>query len=256
MVVRANRVDHSIGGHISTYASAATLFEVGLQPFLPRTHRGIRGRHRLSAGTCISRRLCARVSGRPSVRRSSWKTSAANSETGGGLSSYPHPWLMPDFWEYPDGVDGPRTAHGHLPGPLQPVSRRPRPETGHRCKVWAFLGDGETDEPEGWAASPWLPAKISTISFSSSIATCSAWTARCAAMEKSSRNWKPLSGAPAGIVIKVLWGSDWDPLFERDTEGPAGQAPGRNGGRRICRSCPSNQAPMFASMYLVPIPGC
>ncbi len=73
MVVRANRVDHSIGGHISTYASAATLVRSRIQSFLPRAHRAVRGRHRLSAGTCFSRRLFPRLSGRPPVHEAAGK---------------------------------------------------------------------------------------------------------------------------------------------------------------------------------------
>ena len=72
---------------------------------------------------------------------------------GGGLSSYPHPWLMPEFLAVSDGFDGPGADHGDLPGPLQPLPAASRPQ-GHLAnqKVWCFVGDGETDEPESLGA--------------------------------------------------------------------------------------------------------
>src|SRR5258707_5749724 len=147
MVVRANRVDHSIGGHISTYASAATLFEVGFNHFF-------RGRTEEFEGDTVylqghaSPGVYARafLEGRLSAKK--LENFRRELRPDGGLSSYPHPWLMPDFWDYP-------TVSMAL-SPLMAIyqarfnryleDRAIKPKTN--AKVWAFLGDGETDEPE------------------------------------------------------------------------------------------------------------
>ena len=151
MVVRANRVEDGIGGHISTFASSATLYEVGLQSLLPRP-RARRRRHDLFPGPRA----------RPASTRARFSKAACRVEQlenfrrelkpGGGLSSYPHPWLMPDFWEFP-------TVSMGL-GPIMAIyqarfnryleDRGLKPKTD--AKVWAFLGDGETDEPEALGA--------------------------------------------------------------------------------------------------------
>ena len=112
-----------------------------------------RRRPGLLPGPRLARHVRARVPRRPARRSSSSRTSAASCSRGGGLSSYPHPWLMPDFWEVPHGVDGPRPDHGDLPGALHPLPGGPRPQAdAPSSKVWAFLGDGETDEPESLGA--------------------------------------------------------------------------------------------------------
>ncbi|SOZ34855.1 protein of unknown function [Cupriavidus neocaledonicus] len=120
-------------------------------------------------------------------------------EVGGeGLSSYPHPWLMPDFWQFP-------TVSMGL-GPLMAIYQtrfmkylqaRDIAKTDDR-KVWVFLGDGEMDEPESLARSAWRPGSAWATLCSSSTPIFSAWTDRCAATERSCRNWKASSWAPAG----------------------------------------------------------
>jgi pyruvate dehydrogenase E1 component len=147
MVVRANRVDHSIGGHISTYASAATLFEVGFNHFF-------RGRTDEFEGDTVylqghaSPGVYARafLEGRLSMKQ--LENFRRELREGGGLTSYPHPWLMPDFWEFPTVSMGlsPLMAiyQARFNRYLEDRSMKPRTD----AKVWAFLGDGETDEPE------------------------------------------------------------------------------------------------------------
>ena len=100
MVVRANRHEDGIGGHISTFASAATLYEVAFNHFFRGRERP-RRRHGLLPGPRLARHLRPRLPRRPAVAASSSRTSAASSSRAGGLSTYPHPWLMPDFWEFP-----------------------------------------------------------------------------------------------------------------------------------------------------------
>ncbi len=148
MVVRANRVEDGIGGHISTYASAATLYEVGFNHFF-------RGDDGHATATIFFQGhaapgIYARASSKAVSPPRSSRTSAAS--CGGGLSSYPHPWLMPDFWEFPTRFDGARADRRHLPRAVQPIPRRPRHEGGRATEGLGFLGDGETDEPESLGA--------------------------------------------------------------------------------------------------------
>jgi pyruvate dehydrogenase E1 component len=218
MVVRANRLSDGIGGHISTYASAATLYEVGFNHFF-------RGKGREGDGDIIyfqghaSPGIYARafLEGRlPVERLQNFRHELAQ---GGGLSSYPHPWLMPDFWEFP-------TVSMGL-GPIMSIYQArfnryledrnlKKPSTS---KVWAFLGDGETDEPESLGAITLASReKLDNL----------IWVINC--------NLQRLDGPVRGNgqiiqelealfrgagwnVIKVLWGSDWDPLLAKDHEG-------------------------------------
>src|SRR5919204_2970404 len=157
MVVRANRVSEGIGGHISTYASAATLYEVGFNHFF-------RGKGRDGEGDKIyfqghaSPGIYARafLEGRlPAEKLENFRREL---RPGGGLSSYPHPWLMPDFWEFPTvsmGL-GPIISiyQARFIRYLQDRGLKPH----SNAKVRAFLGDGETDEPEALGAIT-LPAR-------------------------------------------------------------------------------------------------
>ena len=146
MVVRANRVEDGIGGHISTFASSATLYEVAFNHFF-------RGRENGNEGDVVyfqghaSPGIYARafLEGRLSVEQ--LENFRRELKPGGGLSSYPHPWLMPEFWEMPTvsmGL-GPIMAiyQARFNQYLEDRGLKPRTD----AKVWAFLGDGETDEP-------------------------------------------------------------------------------------------------------------
>ena len=126
--------EDGIGGHISTYASAATLLRGRLQPLLPRPARSAhRRRPGLLPGPRLARHLRPRLSRRPALARSSCDNFRRELAPGGGLSSYPHPWLMPDFWQFPTVSMGLGPIIGDLPGALQPLPRAPRPRrpTGH-----------------------------------------------------------------------------------------------------------------------------
>jgi pyruvate dehydrogenase E1 component len=218
MVVRANRVDHSIGGHISTYASAATLFEVGFNHFF-------RGRTPEFEGDTVylqghaSPGVYARafMEGRLSAKK--LENFRRELREGGGLSSYPHPWLMPDFWEYP-------TVSMGL-GPLMAIyqarfnryleDRGLKPKTD--AKVWAFLGDGETDEPETLGAITLASREnLDNLIF---VINCNLQRLD-GPVRGNGKIVQELEAAFRGAgwnCIKVLWGSDWDPLFERDVDG-------------------------------------
>jgi len=151
MVVRANKLEDGIGGHISTFASSATLYEVGYNHFF-------RGRDNGNEGDIIyfqghgSPGIYARAFLEGRLTQEQLVNFRREFAEGGGLSSYPHPWLMPNFWEFP-------TVSMGL-GPIMAIyqarfnryleDRGLKPKTD--AKVWAFLGDGETDEPESLGA--------------------------------------------------------------------------------------------------------
>ena len=219
MVVRGNRRDAGIGGHISTYASAATLFEVGFNHFFRAGSDGTGRRHRAISRGMPSPGIYARafLEGRITVEQ--LENFRHELRPGGGLSSYPHPWLMSGFWEYPTRVDGAQPADGDLPGPVHPVPRGSRPGTtvGHR--VWAFIGDGETDEPESLGAIT-LPAreKLDNLIF---VVNCNLQRLD-GPVRGNGQIIQELEAVFRGAgwnVIKVLWGQDWDPLLAGDRDG-------------------------------------
>jgi pyruvate dehydrogenase E1 component len=218
MVVRANHAEEGIGGHISTYASAATLYEVGFNHFFRA-----RGRDRIGDIVYFqghaSPGMYARafLEGRLSARQ--LENFRRELKEGGGLSSYPHPWLMPNFWEFPTvsmGL-GPITAiyQAHFCHYLQDRGLK---EMGD-SKVWAFLGDGETDEPETLGAiSLAAREKLDNLVF---VLNCN--LQRLDGPVRGNGNIiQELEAVFRGAgwnVIKVIWGTDWDPLFEKDHEG-------------------------------------
>src|SRR5882672_1658771 len=218
MVVRANRVDHSIGGHISTYASAATLFEIGFNHFF-------RGRTDEFEGDTVylqghaSPGVYSRafLEGRLSAKQ--LENFRRELRPDGGLTSYPHPWLMPDFWEYPTVSMGlsPLMAIYQARFNRYLEDRAIKPKTN--AKVWAFLGDGETDEPETLGAITLASREnLDNLIF---VINCNLQRLD-GPVRGNGKIVQELEAAFRGAgwnCIKVLWGSDWDPLFERDTEG-------------------------------------
>ena len=151
-----------IGGHISTYASCATLFEVGFNHFFRGPPGRRRRRPRLLPGPRLARRLRARLPRRALSATRSCTTSAASSR-GGGLSSYPHPWLMPDFWEFPTVSMGLSPDLLDLPGALQPLPARSRPAR-HRCAATSGRSSATArpTSPRRWAPSRSRRASTST----------------------------------------------------------------------------------------------
>ena len=122
----ANKAEEGIGGHISTFASAATLYEVGFNHFF-RGHDSPNADVIFFQGHAAPG-IYARAFLEGRLDETHLENFRRELKPGGGLSSYPHPWLMPDFWEYPDGLDGARPDHGDLPGALHPLPRGPRPQ--------------------------------------------------------------------------------------------------------------------------------
>jgi pyruvate dehydrogenase E1 component len=218
MVVRANRVEHNIGGHISTFASAATLYEVGFNHFF-------RGRTEDFEGDTVyfqghaSPGMYARafLEGRLSAQQ--LENFRRELKPGGGLSSYPHPWLMPDFWEFPTVSMGlsPLMAIYQARYNRYLEDRGLKPVTD--AKVWAFLGDGETDEPESLGAITLASReKLDNLIF---VINCNLQRLD-GPVRGNGQIIQELESAFRGArwnVIKVFWGSEWDPILDRDTEG-------------------------------------
>jgi pyruvate dehydrogenase E1 component len=219
MVVRANRADRDIGGHISTYASAATLYEVAFNHFFRGTGGGQRGDQIYFQGHA-SPGIYARAFLEERLSQEQLENFRNELEPGGGLSSYPHPWLMPDFWEFPTVSMG----LGPIMGIYQARFNRYLEDRGllardPNAKVWVFLGDGETDEPESLGSiSLAARAKLNNLIF---VVNCNLQRLD-GPVRGNSKIIQELEAVFRGAgwkVIKVIWGNDWDPLFERDHEG-------------------------------------
>jgi len=218
MVVRANRASEGIGGHISTYASAATLYEVGFNHFFRGGNEQEPGDHIFFQGHA-SPGIYARayLEGRLDERHlMNFRRELA---AGGGLSSYPHAWLMPDFWEFPTVSMGLGALTSIYQARFNKYLRDRGLKDTSNSRVWAFLGDGEMDEPESMGAIT-LAARETLDNL--------IWVINCnlqrldGPVRGNGNIIQELEAAFTGAgwnVIKVIWGSDWDPLFEADREG-------------------------------------
>jgi len=218
MVVRANRESHGIGGHISTYASAATLVEVGMNHFF----RGRTGEHEgdivyfqghASPGIYARAFLEGRL---PAEKLQNFRRELG---PGGGLASYPHPWLMPDFWEFPTVSMGLSPIMAIYQARFSRYLEDRGLKKPSDAKVWAFLGDGETDEPESLGAiSLAAREKLDNLIF---VINCN--LQRLDGPVRGNGNIvQELEAVFRGAgwnAIKVVWGTDWDPLFAKDHDG-------------------------------------
>jgi len=218
MVVRANRLSPGIGGHISTYASAATLYEVAFNHFLRAPSAGKEGDLVYFQGHA-SPGIYARafLEGRLPVEK--LENFRRELRPGGGLSSYPHPWLMPDFWQFPTVSMG----LGPLMSIYQARFNRYLENRGLKvpsdAKVWAFLGDGETDEPESLGSISLAGReKLDNLIF---VVNCNLQRLD-GPVRGNGKIIQELEAVFRGAgwnVVKVLWGEDWDPLLARDPGG-------------------------------------
>ena len=218
MVVRANREESGIGGHISTYASAATLYEVAFNHFF-------RGRGKEASGDQVffqghaSPGIYARAFLEGRLSEEQLRNFRHELRPGGGLSSYPHPWLMPDFWEFPTVSMG----LGPIDAIYQARFNRYLEDRGLKkdigTRVWAFLGDGETDEPEALGAITLAAReKLDNLTF---VINCNLQRLD-GPVRGNGKIVQELEAAFRGAgwnVIKVVWGGEWDPLFEKDVDG-------------------------------------
>jgi pyruvate dehydrogenase E1 component len=218
MVVNANRAHSGLGGHISTYASAATLYEVAFNHFL-------RGRH----GDFVGDMVYFQGHATPGIYARGFLEGRFDEHhlqhfrqelaEGGGLSSYPHPYLMPDLWQFPTVSMGLGPILSIYQARFNRYLRARGLASGEEPKVWAFLGDGETDEPET-LGSLTLASRENLDNL--------VWVINC--------NLQRLDGPVRGNgkiiqeletvfqgagwnVIKVIWGSNWDELIAADKTG-------------------------------------
>jgi pyruvate dehydrogenase E1 component len=218
MVQRANARFHGLGGHLSTYASSASLYEVGFNHFF-------RGQNAPGGGDLIyfqghaAPGIYARSFLEGRISTEAMERFRQNCNGGRGLSSYPHPRLMPNYWEFP-------TVSMGL-GPLNAIYQarfmrylhaRGLADTSNR-KVWCFLGDGETDEPEALGAlSVAAREQLNNLIF---VINCNLQRLD-GPVRGNGKIVQELESVFRGAgwrVIKVIWGPEWDPLLARDTEG-------------------------------------
>jgi pyruvate dehydrogenase E1 component len=218
MVVRANRQSDGIGGHISTYASSATLFEVGFNHFFrakTARHPGDIVYFQGHAAPGIYSR--AFLEGRLSEKQ--LENFRRELQPGGGLCSYPHPYLMPEFWQFPTVSMGlsPLMAiyQARFNRYLEDRGLKPVDDQ----KVWAFLGDGELDEPESLGAITLASReRLDNLIF---VVNCNLQRLD-GPVRGNGKIIQELEAAFRGAgwdVIKVLWGADWDPLLAGDEKG-------------------------------------
>ncbi|MEB2320461.1 MAG: alpha-ketoglutarate dehydrogenase [Pseudomonadota bacterium] len=219
MVVRANKAYGELGGHISSYASAAELFEVGFNHFFRARSDSFGGdlvffQPHSAPGVYARAWLEGRL---PESALAHYRQEVRAARQGlSGLSSYPHPWLMPDFWQFPTGSMG--------IGPISAIyqarfmrylENRELLAAGDR-KVWGFFGDGEMDEPESTGALALASReRLDNLIF---VINCNLQRLD-GPVRGNGRIIDELEGVFTGAgwnVIKVIWGSDWDALFERD----------------------------------------
>jgi pyruvate dehydrogenase E1 component len=215
MVVRANQAYGELGGHIASYASAAEIFEVGFNHFFQAAPEG--------AGDLVyfQPHSAPGVYARAFLESRLSEQQLANFRQevqGDGLCSYPHPWLMPDFWQFPTGSMGigPISAI-YQARFLRYLADRGLADTANR-RVWGVFGDGEMDEPESIGALS-LAARehLDNLTF---VINCNLQRLD-GPVRGNGQIIQELESLFAGAgwnVIKVLWGSEWDALFARDTQ--------------------------------------
>jgi len=224
MVVRANKAYGELGGHIASYASAADLFEVGFNHFFRGGSQGDLVFYQPHSAPGIYAR--AFLEGRLSEKELAHyrQEIAAASQGLKGLSSYPHPWLMPEFWQFPTGSMGLGPISSIYQARFMRYLHHRRVLDTSSRKVWGIFGDGEMDEPESMSALT-LAAREKLDNL--------IWVVNCnlqrldGPVRGNSRIIDELEALFTGAgwcVIKLVWGSDWDGLFARDSSGALARA--------------------------------
>ena len=217
MVVKANKAAEGIGGHLATFASSAALYDVGFNWFWKGKDGGLPG-----DAVYIQGHAAPGIYARAYLegRIDEEQLDGFRREIGGnGLSSYPHPRLMPDFWEYPTVSMGLGPINSLYQARFNRYLHHRRLDDTSASRVWAFLGDGETDEPETLGAIS-LAGREGLDNLT--------WVVNCnlqrldGPVRGNGKIIQELEAAFRGAgwhVIKVIWGSPWDDLLARDTEG-------------------------------------
>jgi pyruvate dehydrogenase E1 component len=219
MVSRANRPELSVGGHIATYASAASLYEVGFNHFFRGKDHGESGDQVFIQGHAAPG-IYARafLEGRlPQESLDGFRQEI--SHPGGGLSSYPHPRLMPDFWEFPTVSMGLTAINSIYQARFNRYLYNRKIKDTSRSHVWAFLGDGEMAEPESLGAIGVAARdELDNLTF---VINCNLQQLD-GPVRGNGKIIQELESYFRGAgwnVIKVIWGRDWDPLLAQDVDG-------------------------------------
>tara|TARA_B100001142_G_scaffold171985_1_gene171514 strand:- start:22638 stop:25307 length:2670 start_codon:yes stop_codon:yes gene_type:complete len=213
MVVRANRENQGIGGHISSFASSASLYEVGFNHFFkgPNNKNGvdiIYFQGHVSPGIYSRSYLEGRFTEK--------HLSNFRRDLNGGLTSYPHPWLMPDYWQFATVSMGLASIQAIYQARFMHYLNDRKLIKNNNTKIWAFLGDGEMDEPESLGAITLASReKLNNLIF---VINCNLQRLD-GPVRGNGKIIQELEGAFRGAgwnVIKLIWGSQWDNLFEKD----------------------------------------
>jgi pyruvate dehydrogenase E1 component len=218
MVTKANKETPGIGGHISTFASAATLYEVAFNHFLKGPNHPS-GQDMVFFQGHASPGIYARAYLEGRLNKTHLNNFRRELTDGGGLSSYPHPYLMPDFWQFATVSMGLGSMMAIYQARFMRymIDRGFMEDTGR--KVFAYLGDGEMDEPESTGALTLASREnLDNLIF---VINCNLQRLD-GPVRGNSKIIQELEGAFRGAgwnVIKVIWGSDWDDLFESDRNG-------------------------------------
>jgi pyruvate dehydrogenase E1 component len=217
MVTRANTLSEGIGGHLSTYASSASLYEVGFNHFFRGKEDGLPGDQVFFQGHAAPG-IYARAFLEGRLEES--QLDRYRQELGGqGLSSYPHPRLMPDFWEFPTVSMGLGPINAIYQARFNRYLHHRRLADTSNSRVWCFLGDGETDEPESLGAlSVAAREQLDNLTF---VVNCNLQRLD-GPVRGNGKIIQELEAVFRGAgwnVIKVVWGSKWDELLARDVDG-------------------------------------
>jgi pyruvate dehydrogenase E1 component len=218
MVVKANRLHSGLGGHISTYASSATLYEVGFNHFF-RGAEGDRPADMVFIQGHASPGIYARAFLERRLDAEHLHNFRQDLAHGGGITSYPHPYLMPNFWQFPTVSMGLGPINSIYQARFNRYLNARGFIKGEEPHVWAFLGDGEMDEPESLGA-----LRIASGEALDNLT----WVVNCnlqrldGPVRGNGKIIQELESAFRGAgwnVIKVIWGSEWDPLLKADKKG-------------------------------------
>ncbi len=217
MVVKANSTTN-VGGHISSYASAATLYEIGFNHFFRGAKEGFTGDQIYFQGHAAPG-VYARAFLEGRLSETHLQNFRQELAEGGGLSSYPHPYLMPEFWQFPTVSMGLGPIGSLYQARFNRYLKARGLISGEEPKVWCFVGDGESDEPESLGAIT-LGAREGLDNL--------IWVINCnlqrldGPVRGNGKIIQELEGLFRGAgwnVIKVIWGSEWDEILKRDKSG-------------------------------------
>jgi pyruvate dehydrogenase E1 component len=218
MVVKGNHVEAGIGGHISTFASSATLYEVGFNHFFRARTENFCGDFVYFQGHA-SPGVYSRAFLEGRLTEENLINFRRELQPAKGLSSYPHPWLMPNFWQFPTVSMGLAPIMGIYQARfmryLEDRGLKPKDD----AKVWVFMGDGESDEPESLGAITVASReKLDNLVF---VINCNLQRldGPVRGNAKIIQELEALFRGAQWNVLKVVWGGDWDPLLDHDNEG-------------------------------------